>query len=88
MRGSEHTIAGMQFPGEIQVIFYNSQLYSNYDEAQNKAHGLAAIGIMIQISDAGKTPNAELKKLIQALQNVTAKGEILFIVVYSCFKLN
>lgn len=79
MRGSEHTIAGIQFPGELQFNFFNQQLYSSYDEAQNKAHGLATIAIMIQMAEvSGKAPNSELKKLIDVVQNITIKGKLRF----------
>lgn len=78
-KGSEHTISGNQFPGELQLNFFNSQLYSNYEEAQNKAHGLASIAIMIQMADISSkaTVNSELKRLINAVQNITNKGEFL-----------
>ena len=77
MRGSEHTIAGIQFPGELQFNFFNSQLYASYDEAQNKAHGLAVVAAMIQMAEvSGKAPNAELKKLIHTVQNITSKGRL------------
>lgn len=80
-KGSEHTISGFQFPGELQFNFFNSQLYPSYEEAQNKAHGLASIAIMIQMTEVSSkaTANVELKKLIHAIQNITIKGK--FIVV-------
>ena len=77
MRGSEHTIAGIQFPGELQFNFFNSQLYASYEEAQNKAHGLAVVAAMIQMAEvSGKAPNAELKKLIHTVKNITSKGRL------------
>ncbi|UXI22454.1 glutamate receptor ionotropic kainate 3-like [Sarcoptes scabiei] len=51
-RGSEHTIDGKRFPGELQLLAYNSQLYKDWSEAKRKPNGLAAIAIFIMISRA------------------------------------
>ena len=34
--GSEHSISGILFPGEIQIVGYNSDLYSSFEEAATK----------------------------------------------------
>ncbi|XP_075587705.1 carbonic anhydrase-related protein 10 [Dermatophagoides farinae] len=49
-RGSEHTIDGKRFPGELQLYAYNSQLYSNWSEAKREPNGLVAISIFIMVS--------------------------------------
>jgi len=74
-RGSEHTINGFQFPGEIQFYAYNSQLYASWEEAANRAHGIAAISLLIQISPDPRQANSQLKRITHALKNITTKGE-------------
>ena len=49
-KGSEHTIDSVSFPVEMQLYFYNSQLYSSWDEAVDQPNGLAAIAILIQLT--------------------------------------
>ena len=73
-RGSEHTISGVQFPGEIQLYAYNSQLYANWTEAQHEANGLAAISVLISFSKNSNQANSQLKHLTHALKNITNKG--------------
>ncbi|XP_033114240.1 carbonic anhydrase-related protein 10-like, partial [Anneissia japonica] len=59
-RGSEHLVNGKAFPGEVQLMFYNKQLYNDYDTAKDATNGLAVISIFTQL---GNTTNAELDKL-------------------------
>lgn len=73
-RGSEHTISGVQFPGEIQLYAYNSQLYGNWSEAQHEANGLAAIAVLIAFSKNANQANSQLKHITHALKNITHRG--------------
>lgn len=73
-RGSEHTINGFQFPGEMQLYAYNSQLYGSWEEAANRAHGIAALSLLVQIAADPRLANSQLKRITHALKNVTAKG--------------
>lgn len=74
-RGSEHTIGGQQFSGEIQLYAYNSQLYSSWEEAANRAHGVVGIALLIQTSPDSKRANNQLKRLTHVLKNITSKGK-------------
>lgn len=74
-RGSEHSIDGIRFPAEIQLYFFNSQLYNNWDEAVTKAHGVTAIALLIQLNPDPKSANPQLKRITHALKNITTKGE-------------
>ncbi|CAG2164349.1 unnamed protein product [Oppiella nova] len=74
-RGSEHTISGVQFPGEIQLYAYNSQLYSNWTEARHEANGLAAISVLIAFSKNSNQANTQLKHITHALKNITHRGD-------------
>lgn len=89
-RGSEHSIDGIRFPGEIQLYGYNSQLYSNWSEAKREPNGLVAISIFIMVarqtnSDGSMSnqndeitnyhqPNAALKQITGLLKNITKRG--------------
>ena len=82
-RGSEHTISSVQFPGEIQLYAYNSQLYSNWSEAQHQAHGLAAISVLITHSKNANQANNQLKHITHSLKNITDKGICFSIQIFS-----
>ncbi|KAL4230275.1 Carbonic anhydrase-related protein 10 [Mactra antiquata] len=49
--GSEHTIDGKSFVGEIQFLAYNSELYSNHTVAQQSPRGIAVIAVFINVGD-------------------------------------
>jgi hypothetical protein len=76
-RGSEHSIAGQQLPGELQLLAFNSQLYANWHDAQSRAHGLIAVSALIQLDDSGKhVQNKQLLRIVHALKNITSKGNL------------
>ncbi|TKS92373.1 Carbonic anhydrase-related protein 10 [Collichthys lucidus] len=49
-QGSEHLLNGQGFPGEVQLIHYNQDLYANYTEAAKSPHGIAVVSIFIKVS--------------------------------------
>ncbi|KAB5554157.1 hypothetical protein PHYPO_G00046960 [Pangasianodon hypophthalmus] len=49
--GSEHLINGNAFPGEVQLIHYNQDLYLNYSEAEKSPHGVAIVSLFMKISE-------------------------------------
>ncbi|RWS09936.1 carbonic anhydrase-related protein 10-like protein, partial [Dinothrombium tinctorium] len=73
-RGSEHTIDGVQFSGEIQFYAYNSQLYGSWEEAANRAHGIVGVSVLIQTSSDARQANNQLKRITHVLKNITSKG--------------
>ena len=73
-RGSEHTISGHQFPAEIQLYLFNSQLYPNWTAAQSEANGVLAIGILIAHTQQSIGGNAQLKHMTHTLKNITNRG--------------
>ncbi|RWS31935.1 carbonic anhydrase-related protein 10-like protein [Leptotrombidium deliense] len=75
-RGSEHTIGGIPFPGELQLYFYNSQLFDNWTHASDQPNGLAAIAILMQVSNDQKhlEGNSELKHVFEAIDAIKFKG--------------
>lgn len=73
-RGSEHTINGHQFPAEIQLYAFNSQLYTNWTAAQSEANGVLAIAILIAHTPQSIGGNSQLKHITHTLKNITARG--------------
>lgn len=69
--GSEHTVNGHAFPAEIQIFGFNSQLYSNYSEALQKAQGIVGISILLQLGDLS---NPELRLLTDQVENIRHGG--------------
>ncbi|KAK5913433.1 hypothetical protein CgunFtcFv8_007966 [Champsocephalus gunnari] len=60
-QGSEHLLNGQGFPGEVQLIHYNQDLYANYTEAAKSPHGIAVVSIFIKLSEI---PNAFLNRML------------------------
>lgn len=75
-RGSEHTIDEMQFPGELQLYAYNSQLYTNWTEAKKEPNGIAAISVFIVLAKNSNQANPALKHITNSLKNITRRGQI------------
>ncbi|CAL4179435.1 unnamed protein product, partial [Meganyctiphanes norvegica] len=69
--GSEHTVNGTAFPAELQILGFNSQLFKNYTEAINRAHGIIAIAILLQVGAQG---HAGLRPLTDAVERVKWAG--------------
>ncbi|RWS10676.1 putative carbonic anhydrase-like protein 2, partial [Dinothrombium tinctorium] len=82
--GSEHTLDGISFPAELQIIGYNSDLYRNTSEASRKTNGLAAIALLIQISDES---NKELKILTDNAHKIKYTGQSVSIDSFSISEL-
>ncbi|XP_072171213.1 carbonic anhydrase-related protein 10-like [Diadema setosum] len=74
--GSEHTVGGRAFPGELQLIFYNENFYESFEEAKTSPNGLAIVGLFIK---EGNMTGRELGKLtgIRVLQRLVFKGSAL-----------
>ena len=96
-RGSEHTIDGMQFPGELQLYAYNSQLYTNWSEAKREPNGIVAVSVFIvlvknpsisqnQNSNQQQQANNALKHITNSLKNITRRGQSANI-IYTFFPL-
>ncbi|XP_076446335.1 carbonic anhydrase-related protein 10-like [Babylonia areolata] len=70
--GSEHTVGRRSFPVEIQILAYNSELYSNYSEAETSPRGLAAIAVFAQLSDKH---NKEFTVFQRTMNSTLYKGD-------------
>ncbi|KAG1938092.1 carbonic anhydrase [Pimephales promelas] len=49
--GSEHTVNGNRFAGEMHVVHFNSDKYPNISMAVDKHDGLAVLGVFIEIGE-------------------------------------
>lgn len=47
--GSEHTIDGQRFLGELHFVNWNSSKYTTPEEAVSKNDGLAVLGILVKV---------------------------------------
>ncbi|XP_078530529.1 uncharacterized protein LOC144817673 [Lissotriton helveticus] len=69
--GSEHTVNGEHYPGEIHMVFFSSE-YSSIKEAMDKPGGLAVLGGFIE---AGSEENPYYAHLLQYFDKVENEGE-------------
>ncbi|KAL6083950.1 hypothetical protein STEG23_012178 [Scotinomys teguina] len=69
--GSEHTVDGVKYSGELHVVHWNSAKYSSVAEAVSKADGMAIIGVLLKVGPA----NPNLQKVLDALSSVKTKGK-------------
>jgi len=74
-RGSEHTIDEQQFPGELQLYAYNSQLYATCSEAKRELNGIAAVSVFIVLAKNSNQANPALKYITNSLKNITRRGK-------------
>lgn len=69
--GSEHTINGRRFQGEIHVVHYNTE-YSSIEEAINQSGGLAVLAAFIE---EGADDNEGYEHLLSHLEEVKDGGQ-------------
>ncbi|KAH8018522.1 hypothetical protein HPB51_008221 [Rhipicephalus microplus] len=68
--GSEHTIDGEHYAGELHLVHYNVDMYSRASEAACSDKGLSVLAVFFK---EGK-PHEELKKLTDCMSKVIYKG--------------
>lgn len=71
-RGSEHTINGKMFDGELHLVHYNTG-YGSFEEAADKPDGLAVLGIFLQV---GENSHPEFEKITSMLGDIKLKGDL------------
>ncbi|XP_055890705.1 carbonic anhydrase-like isoform X2 [Biomphalaria glabrata] len=47
--GSEHTLKGKMYPGELHLVHYNAEKYKSFTEAVTQPDGLAVIGVFLKV---------------------------------------
>ncbi|KAF3424697.1 hypothetical protein E2986_13587 [Frieseomelitta varia] len=70
--GSEHTVDGHAFPAELQIFGFNSQLYNNFTDALQRAQGIVAVSLLLQVGDLS---NPELRIFTEQLDKIKYGGQ-------------
>lgn len=60
-RGSEHTVDGQAYSGELHIVHWNSSKYASFHEAAGHPDGLAVLGVFMKVGIA--TPQLFCKVL-------------------------
>lgn len=47
--GSEHTVDGTSYAGELHLVHWNSTKYNSFAEAAGHPDGLAVLGVFLQV---------------------------------------
>ncbi|KAJ6663064.1 hypothetical protein lerEdw1_010885 [Lerista edwardsae] len=69
--GSEHTVDGHRFPGELHVVHYSSR-FGSIVEAEREPGGLAVLAAFLQV---GTEENEPYQHILEHLEEVHEEGE-------------
>ncbi|CAH1270571.1 CA2 [Branchiostoma lanceolatum] len=67
--GSEHTVDGEVFQGEVHLVHMNTK-YPSFEQAMTKRDGLAVLGVFLQLADEG---HESFKTITDKLENISYK---------------
>lgn len=70
-RGSEHTVDGQSYAGELHLVHWNNTKYSSFAEAAGQPDGLAVLGVFLTVGNN----HSELDKVTKLLPFITHKGD-------------
>jgi len=70
--GSEHTVDGQAYPGELHLVHWNRSKYKSPAEAIANPDGLAVLGVFIEVSEEA---NPEFEKLCKLLDKIRFKNQ-------------
>jgi len=70
--GSEHTVDGKAYAGELHLVHWNCEKYDSFKEAAGNSDGLAVLGIFFE---AGETEHEELGKVIASIPDIINRGQ-------------
>jgi len=71
-KGSEHTVDGQAYAGELHLVHWNSDKYATFAEAAGHPDGLAVLGVFLE---AGPKDNDELEKIVKLIPKISHKGQ-------------
>ncbi|XP_049638380.1 carbonic anhydrase 1-like [Suncus etruscus] len=69
--GSEHAVDGVKYSGEIHIVHWDSEKYSNFSEAVSQPDGLVIIAVFMKVGQE----NPNLKRIVDTLKAVKTKGK-------------
>lgn len=49
-KGSEHTVDGVSYAGELHLVHWNTTKYKSFNEAASQPDGLAVLGVFLKVS--------------------------------------
>nr|XP_034956760.1 carbonic anhydrase 9 isoform X1 [Zootoca vivipara]XP_034956761.1 carbonic anhydrase 9 isoform X1 [Zootoca vivipara] len=81
--GSEHTVDGHRYAGEIHVVYYSSR-FDTIQEAQVEPGGLAVLAAFLQV---GSEENKPYQHILEHLNEVHEEGEETWIPAFDVAKL-
>ncbi|CAB3385990.1 Hypothetical predicted protein [Cloeon dipterum] len=70
--GSEHTVDGRAYAGELHLVHWNTTKYQSFAEAAQHPDGLAVLGVFF---DVGNESNDEIEKIVSTLSEIKFKGQ-------------
>ncbi|KAL5280001.1 CA2 family protein [Megaselia abdita] len=70
-QGSEHTVDGLSYSGELHLVHWNTTKYPSFGEAAKHPDGLAVLGVFFK---AGAF-HPEVEKVTKLLQFILHKGD-------------
>ncbi|KPI94769.1 Carbonic anhydrase 13 [Papilio xuthus] len=69
--GSEHTVDGRAFSGELHLVHWNTSKYHSFAEAAGQPDGLAVLGVLLMVG----SKHEELEKVVRLLPFIQHKGD-------------
>ncbi|KAK7604861.1 hypothetical protein V9T40_006047 [Parthenolecanium corni] len=70
--GSEHTVDGKAYAGELHLVHWNSDKYGSCKEALCKPDGLAVLGILFEV---GPDDHPEIEKIVSLIPNIMFRDQ-------------
>jgi carbonic anhydrase len=70
-RGSEHTVDGQAYSGELHIVHWNSSKYNSFKEAAGHPDGLAVLGVFMKVGKA----HEELDIIAKLMPFISHKGD-------------
>uniref|UniRef100_A0A8D9EPF5 Carbonic anhydrase n=1 Tax=Cacopsylla melanoneura TaxID=428564 RepID=A0A8D9EPF5_9HEMI len=71
-KGSEHTVDGKAYAGELHLVHWNSDKYHTFGEAAGQPDGLAVLGVLLE---AGDEDHPEFEKIVNAIPGIQYRGQ-------------
>ncbi|XP_050422152.1 carbonic anhydrase 2 [Adelges cooleyi] len=71
-KGSEHTVDGVAYAGELHLVHWNCDKYNSFYEAIDHPDGLAVVGVFLK---AGDKCHQELEKIVSHISQVALRNQ-------------
>ncbi|RZF35046.1 hypothetical protein LSTR_LSTR009638 [Laodelphax striatellus] len=70
--GSEHTVDGKSYSGELHLVHWNCEKYKTFGEAAQHSDGLAVLGVFLEVSDKS---HSEIEKIVSLIKRIVYRGQ-------------